>query len=421
MSEVSSRPSPPGGAAGEITLHELLRDRAFTLYLAGQTTSGAGGALSSVALVFAVLSISGSAGSVGLVLLASRLPGIVLTVAGGVIADRWSRRRIALCADVTRTALQAVTGGLLLSGRATVADLAALQCLAGGASAIFSPAAGALAAGVAPRGPRRRASSLLGITTAIAQTGGLALSGVIVALAGPGTSFLVDGATFAVSSVTLALIPAIPGASPHRQAIVRELHDGWRAVADRRWLVSYAAHETTLNVLVLSPFFVLGPVIAQQRLGGAPAWSAIALGYVLGNLGAAHITYHWAPRRPVLAALVISVALAPMLALLGLGAPIWLIVPAALLAGAETTITNTLVTSTLLANLPRDTLGRATAISGMGSTILVPVGMGLAGVLAGRFGAATVLLGGAGVVLAATAVCASVPATHEALSLDVRG
>ncbi len=294
---------PPPQATGPIPLRALLRDRAFLLYLTGQTTSGAGSALSSVALVFAVLSISRSAGSVGLVLLASRLPGIALTLGGGVIADRWSRKWISVCADSTRTVLQAATGALLLSGHATVAELATLQLLSGGASALFAPAASALLATVAPRGQIRRATSLLGITTATAQTGGLAISGVIVALAGPGTSLMIDAATFGVSSLTLALIPAAQVSRPSAQRVLDDLSEGWRVVRSRGWVAVYAAHVTILNVLVLSPFFVLGPVIAKAHLGGAPAWSAIALSYVIGNLVAAHITYHWAPRRPVLAAL----------------------------------------------------------------------------------------------------------------------
>jgi MFS family permease len=395
----------------------LLRDRAFALYLAGQTASGAGAALSGVALVFAVLSVSGSPASVGLVLLAGRLPGLVLTLTGGVLADRWSRQRIAVCADVARTALQTLTGALLLTGRATIPALATLQVLAGGASAIFAPAAGALAAAVAPGGQIRRANSLLSMTAAIAQTGGLALAGLIVAVAGPGTSFLIDGATFAVSSVTLALIPPAPMAPPRRTTLRRDLREGCRVVAGRAWLVAYAAHETALNVLALGPFFVLGPVVAQEDLGGAPAWSAIALGYVLGNLAAAHVTYHWAPRRPVLSAVTVSAGLAPLPALLALHAPVGLIAAAAVLAGAQSTIYNTLFTATLQSNLPGGTLGRASAITGLGSAVLVPVGMGLAGVLAGAVGAPTVLLAGAGVVVAATALCAALPATRAPLEL----
>jgi MFS family permease len=388
------------------------------LYLIGQTTSGLGSALSSVSLVFAVLSISRSAGSVGLVLLASRLPGIALTLAGGVITDRFSRQRIAVCADTTRTALQLATGILLLTGQATVLELAALQLGTGAASSMFGPAASALLAGIAPRGQIRRASSLLGITTAIAQTGGLAAAGLLVALAGPAVSLVIDGATFGVSSLTLALIPSAGVARPPAKQVLLELRDGWQVLTSHGWLTIYAIHETILNVLVLSPFFVLGPVIAKAHLGGAPAWSAIALGYVLGNLAAANITYRWAPRRPVFAALAIDIALAPMIALIGLEAPIWLIVPAALLAGAATTIYNTLLSTTLQANLPEHTLGRAIAITGIGSTMLVPVGMGLAGVVAEALGTTTVMLCGAALVLATTAICISSPATHTNLQLD---
>ena len=407
-------------ATGDVTLRTFLRDRSFALYLVGQTTSGAGSALSAVALVFAVQAISHSASSVGLVMLASRLPGVVLTLAGGVAADRWSRRRIVVCTDAVRTALQATTGILLVSGHATVALLAALQLVAGGASACFAPAASALAAGVAPRGQVRRAGSLLAMTTAIAQTGGLALSGVIVALAGPGTSFLIDAATFATSTVTLALVRAPATVAPPAQALLHDLRAGWRAVVSRRWLVVYAVHVTTLNLLALSPFFVLGPIVARTRLGGAPAWSAIALGYALGNLAAAHVTYRWAPRRPLLAAVVLNVGLAPLLALLGLGAPLWLLVPAALLAGGQATIYNTLITSARQCNLPADILGRASAITGIASTVLVPVGMGLAGVVAGAVGISTVLLGGAVVVLTLAMACASLPATRTALALELR-
>ncbi|MFZ1996137.1 MAG: hypothetical protein WAU75_18640 [Solirubrobacteraceae bacterium] len=143
------------------------------------------------------------------------------------------------------------------------------------------------------------------------------------------------------------------------------------------------------------------------------------LGYVLGNLAASHITYHWAPQRPVLAALTVSIGLAPMLTLLGLHASIWLIAPAAVLAGGQATIYNTLLTSTLQSNLPTGALGRATAITGIGSTTLAPAGMGLAGLVASLLGTSTILIGGAGLVLAITAVCASLPAAHEVLDLDL--
>ena len=422
MTTSTRQPDPPPTATGQVPLREMLSDRAFSLYLIGQTTSGAGSALSSVALVFAVLSISRSASSVGLVLLATRLPGIALSLAGGIVADRRSRRALAVTADTVRAAAQAVTSGLLLTGRASVSEIAALQLIAGSASAIFNPAANALLAGVAPRGRIRQATSLLGITTAITQTAGLAISGVLVAVAGPGISLAIDAATFAVSSLTLALIPAIriprPAPGAGARSTFQDLREGWTLFGEHRWMTIYAVHETVINILVLSPFFVLGPVIAKAHLGGAPAWSAVALGYVVGTLIASNITYRWAPQRPVLAALLIDVALAPMVALIGTAAAIWFIVPAAMLAGAATTIYNTLLGAAVQANLPNHTLGRATAVIAIGSTTLVPLGMGLAGIAAGALGASTVMLGGASIVILATATCLLFPATRIALQLD---
>jgi MFS family permease len=401
-----------------VTVRELVRDRDFGLYLVGQTTSGAGSALSSVALVFAVLSISRSTSNLGLVLLASRLPGVVLSLTGGVIADRWPRQRIAAVTDFARAVLQGCTGALLISGHATIFALVLLQMLAGGASAMFVPAAGALAPTIAPRGHVRRANSLLGMTTAIAQTAGLAVSGALVALTGPGTSLLVDSATFAISAICIARIRARAPAPTRRRGILSDLHDGWNAAIANEWVIVYAVHETIINVLALSPFFVLGPVIAKQHLGGAPAWSAIAIGYVLGNLTAAQITFRWAPQKPVLAAVTVTLGLAPLLALLGLAAPIWLIVPAAFLAGVQSTIYNTVINSTLQSNLPNDVLGRATAITGIGSTVLVPVGMGLAGILATTVGPSTVLTAGAALVIAAATITASLPPVRTQLNLD---
>ena len=410
-------PSAAKSAADQVTAGELFRDREFRLYLIGQATSGLGNALSSVALIFAVLSISHSAGSLGLVLLASRLPGVVLSLAGGVIADRWPRQRVAAAADLTRTALQACTGALLLSGTATILALVLLQTLTGGANVIFGPAANALLAGVAPRGQVRRANSLLGTTTAVAQTAGLALSGALVAIAGPSASFLVDSATFAVSSVCLTLVRTRAVTAQERRGVLRDLRDGWDAAVARGWVVVYAVHLTVINVLTVCPLFVLGPVIAE-RLGGAPAWSAIALGYAVGNIAAAQITFRWAPRRPVLAAVTTSTALAPLLALLGLAAPIWLLTPAAFLAGMQSTLYNTLINSTLQSNLPNELLGRVGAVARIGSTLLVPIGMGLAGVLATSIGASTVLIAAAVIVVAAAAAAACCPAGYARLGLN---
>ncbi|MDA8069994.1 MAG: hypothetical protein M0T77_15525 [Actinomycetota bacterium] len=84
-------------------------------------------------------------------------------------------------------------------------------------------------------------------------------------------------------------------------------------------------------------------------------------------------------KPPVLATLTVSSVLAPQIALIGLRVPLWLILTAAPLAGGETTLYNTLISSTMMANLPSESFGRATAAVSIGCTLLPPVAWGSRG------------------------------------------
>ena len=64
-----------------------------------------------VALAFAVLSVGGTASEVGLVLACRTLPMVICLLAGGVVADRASRRAVMVTADVVRIGTQGASGG----------------------------------------------------------------------------------------------------------------------------------------------------------------------------------------------------------------------------------------------------------------------------------------------------------------------
>jgi MFS family permease len=93
-----------------------LGERQFRLLYIGQTLSNLGSALVPIALAFAVLDLTGSATDLGLVLLASRLPQVLLVLAGGVLGDRLPRRRVMLASDLVRCVTQATTAVLLAAG-----------------------------------------------------------------------------------------------------------------------------------------------------------------------------------------------------------------------------------------------------------------------------------------------------------------
>ena len=121
-----------------------LHHRDFALLFSGQAISVVGDALFPVALAFAVLELSGSASSLGLVLAAQALPLAAFALVGGVVGDRVSRQKLMLASDLARAAIQALAATLLIAGAAEIWHLAVLAALYGAAEAFFRPAAGGL-------------------------------------------------------------------------------------------------------------------------------------------------------------------------------------------------------------------------------------------------------------------------------------
>ncbi|MEU7900885.1 MFS transporter [Nonomuraea sp. NPDC049152] len=250
--------------------------------------------------------------------LSTRLPVILLTLLGGAAGDRFSRRTIMLIADLTRFAAHGATAALLLTGAAQVWMLVALQLLAGVGSAFFNPAAVGLVASLAGKEGLQAANSLISISRSTASILALGAAGALVALVGPGWAILADALTFLVSAVFLYRLPrAVAAERPvSTGGLLASIGDGLSEVGRRTWLWVWTVHLAVTNALVVSPILVLGPYIADQHLGGAPAWSAIGIAYAAGGLAGGVISAHWRPVRPMVAALLAFLLMAPLPALL---------------------------------------------------------------------------------------------------------
>jgi MFS family permease len=204
----------PGGERAR-TLSRLaagpLGVRSFRLLTGGQVASTIGDYCYAVALPWLVLSSHGGAILLGIVLACYGVPRTVLIPVGGMLADKVGARTVMLTADVARCVL--VAGLAVLAARHT-GSLAVLGPIAAGIGAgegLFLPASFAIMPSLLDE---ERLAAGNAISTAAVQTGSLvgpALGGVLVAVSHASTAaFAVDAASFAVSAVTLALIPRGP-------------------------------------------------------------------------------------------------------------------------------------------------------------------------------------------------------------------
>lgn len=400
----------PGGNNRKLLAEALspFSGRSFRLLWTGQSVSAAGNTLASVALVFAVLDIGGSAADIGLVIAAQSVAKVVFILAGGVWADRLPRQAIMLTCDLTRAGVQTALAALLFSGRAEIWHLACGAVLFGIAQAFFGPASTGLLPETVAKEELQQSNALMSFSGSVFSVVGPALAGVVIAGFGPGVVFVVDAATFLVSAASLYLLKLAPRLVSTSTSFWGDLSTGWREMAIRPWYwVNLIAHS--LWNFAVAAFFVLGPVIAAERLGGASSWGLISSGSAAGAVIGGIVSLRLKPKRPLIAgnfALLLTalplIALAPPLTT-------WVVVAAAVLSGVGLTFLNSVWNATMQELIPDEVRSRVDSYDWLLSMVVAPLGMAMAGPLADRVGTGQTLVGAALLIVVPCALTALVP------------
>lgn len=364
----------------------LLREADLRRLLIGQAASWLGDQMTPLALTFAILDRGGSATAVGVVLAAGTAAMVVFLLLGGVIADRWPRRRVMLGADLLRLVVQGVTAGLLATGRWQVWELAALQAAWGVGAAFFFPALTGLLPEMVPPEQLRAANALQGVAASLGALAGPGLAGALVATIGAAPAVAVDAATFAFSALFLARVAAPVLRRRGASSALGELRAGWQEFRSRTWLWVVVLQYSLWHLLGYAPVLVLGAVVARQQLGGAAAWGAILAAFGAGSLLGSVLALRLRVRRPLLVSELLTAAFAAVPALLALGAPPAVIAVAAVVSGAGFSIFGVLWQTALQTQVPAAALSRVSSYDWLGSLALLPAGYALAGPAAARLG-----------------------------------
>jgi hypothetical protein len=158
---------------------------------------------------------------------------------------------------------------------------------------------------------------------------------------------------------------------------------------------------------------VLGPYVAKERLGGAPAWSVILAGESLGMLAGVMIAIRIRPKRPIMLGVLLTfpLALAPLL--LGIGAPVAIVAAGAFVGGMSIDIFGVLWDTAMQRSVPEEMLSRISSYDALGSLLFGPIGLIAAGPLVVGLGSSKALL--------ITSASVVVPTALALLAPGVRG
>ena len=193
---------PPHAGTEFAPLH---RNRDFVLLWTSQVLSSVGTRASTIAFPLLVLTVSGSAGSAGLVAFAQTLPFVVWFLPAGVLVDRYDRKRIMLVAEAVRFVAMGSVGLALLAGQYRLWHLLVVGFIEGTALVFFELGEAAALAHIVPSPQLPTALAQNQARQQAAELSGQPLGGLLFGL-GRSIPFVFDALSYAVSFVALLLI-----------------------------------------------------------------------------------------------------------------------------------------------------------------------------------------------------------------------
>src|SRR5262245_23265114 len=188
---------------GAVRPYLSLRHRDFRRLWVAQLISLTGSQMQAAAIDWHVYLLTHSPLALGMVGLSRVVPIVSLSLVGGVVADRYDRKRVMLVTQLTMTAIAATLGLLTLTGHESLVGLYVLTGMTSAAGSFDNPARQALVPRLVPREHLPGALAMNLTMFHVGMILGPALAGVLIATAGEGTRglawiYLSNAASFLV-------------------------------------------------------------------------------------------------------------------------------------------------------------------------------------------------------------------------------
>jgi MFS family permease len=256
-----------------VDLRPFTASPAFARLWLGSTLAGLGGQLTVVAVMLHVYDLTASTLAVSMIAVAGLVPMILAGLYGGMLADAFDRRRVALVAAVITFASTALLALLAWAGAETVGWLFLLSIVNSAANTVVMAARQAIVPRLLPRDLLPAASALNGITVGIMVMAGPALAGVLVALTGYAWTYTVDVVLMLSLFLGLWTLPRIRPEGEVVRPGLESLRDGWRFL--RR--ASNIRLQFVLDIIAMTfghPT-ALFPAVGAVLLGGGPITTGV--------------------------------------------------------------------------------------------------------------------------------------------------
>lgn len=395
-------------AAADLTPLRVHRD--FRLLMVGNLISSTGRQITVVVVPFQVYSFTHSSLAVGAIGAAQILPFMVMSLAGGSIADAVDRRRLLLLANSLLACCSVVLTVAAFAQVRSIALLYGVAALIAGLAAVDYPTRAAVIPNLVSREHLTAALSLTAVAQQITVIVGPAVAGLILAGFGPGPAYLLDVLAFLAVITAACLIPPQPSRRLRPEGTLASVLAGLRFAWRRTIFRSVFALDIVAVVFGLRR--ALFPYLATTAFAAGPAGLGVL--YAAPGIGAvlAALVSGWIGRVRKPGVIVVAAAAAYGLSTLALGlAPAFVVVVLAVGVGgavdAWSVVARWVIVQTLTPDEMRGRISSIMFMSANGGNYLGDIEAGTAAsLISPEF---SILSGGAAVVALVVVMAICVP------------
>jgi MFS family permease len=394
----TTAPPPPKRSSA----FPALQNPAYRIYFSGQLVSVIGTWLQIVAQGWLVLQLTQSAFLIGLVAALATTPSLLFSLFGGVVVDRFPKKRILFITQLTNTALAMTLGVLTILGLASIPLICVLAFCMGTVNALDAPARQAFIPEVVTKG---QLASAVALNSAVFNAGrviGPVIAGILIAVVGTGWAFIANAVSYAAVLVALRFMQVQPSPPSPPQQAVAAIRQGIQYAASHPIIRVLLLYVATLSIFGWS-YSTLMPIIAQRGFGlGATGlgWLYTATG--LGSLLATLLVSAGSKKiRPTYFVVGGSVIFSISLMLFAQTSSVRVALPLLFLVGMGL-ISQSAMTTTMIQSMVQPQFrGRVMSIYVLMFLGMSPVGNFEVGFLSDRLGYCTAITINAGLVLVA--------------------
>lgn len=368
-------------AAAKPAIEHPLRNPKYRLWLIGGTISFLGDQFYMVALPWLILQQTGSAVTMGAVMMAGSIPRALLMLMGGVLSDRMSARKIMMTTATARTICVAVIGTLVWFGVLHMWELYALAVIFGVADAFAAPAGTAYLPSLLEPEQLVAASSVGQSTAQLTTIVGPVPAGFVIKALGVAWAFFVDAISFLFIIGALWKLPDPPESPAAKKAV-------WPAIAEG---IAYVGRDVPLRSLMLLAmtmnFCFTGPVaigltyLTKNRFGSPAILGTLMSVMAVGSLLGALLAGVWKIRRRGVLMLLVAAAVSPCLGSIGFIERVWPLAGVLFLIGAMAALMNVHISAWVMQRIDTAVRGRVASVLMLASFGIMPISFAIAGFL----------------------------------------